>query len=345
MADSGMGKILTLGALGVGAYFAYEWFVAPQQSGGLGTGPIPSDALYAGMVGCGVTITNSGFTGPGTAWWSPSTNKFYFSASRQPSDAEAAAAMSNIVAGHGPNPPLSSYPFTQVNCQGPSAGATPMPIPPSTGGGLAPLAIVPQATAAAAPSHSSQLDSIYAALKAAAASDPNFTGTGDALTSSPYRWNFYLQRVLPGATMDTPVSNTPDLNATFPGVDLSQNMTAAVYWAGMSNALGATQGVSGFLAGLGALVGARALKDAAIRKTLGLGDTAVYGPATPTDELTIGSVVPLSTGGYAQVGEGAATPALVASAAPLTLQSIPASLWLIGGGALFGLALLSGGRR
>ena len=78
---------------------------------------------------------------------------------------------------------------------------------------------------------------IYQALIAATGPDTQFTGTGNSRQATPYQWNFYLQRVISPSSPDT--ANLPDLNAVFPGVDLSQQMTAATYWTGVGAAMGA----------------------------------------------------------------------------------------------------------
>jgi len=69
---------------------------------------------------------------------------------------------------------------------------------------------------------------------AQASSDPNFTGAGDSLTSSGYRWNVYLGLALPSA----------DAIPQPTGFDLSQNMTATQYWAVMGPALTQAYGLA-----------------------------------------------------------------------------------------------------
>ena len=78
------------------------------------------------------------------------------------------------------------------------------------------------------------LASIYSNVLAGASTDPNFTGAGDALDSTGYRWNVYTGLALPGKAV-------PSL----PGLDLSQNMTAQQYWAAMAPALASAYGLSG----------------------------------------------------------------------------------------------------
>lgn len=92
-------------------------------------------------------------------------------------------------------------------------------------------------------------DAIYVALKAAAGTDPNFTGSGDSLTSSGARWGFYLQRVVPGASLSAPVAS-PDLSSM--GIDLGTNYTAAAFWAAVAPWVRSTYGLTG-LGALGAL--------------------------------------------------------------------------------------------
>ena len=144
--DSGMGSMLTLGAVAVGGYFLYENFFAT------------------------------------------------------PAVAAAAPAAPAV-------PPVS----TTVTTGG--APVVPAPTPAPVGPSLA---------------------SIYSNVLAGASIDPNFTGAGDALDSTGYRWNVYTGLALPGKAV-------PSL----PGLDLSQNMTAQQYWAAMAPALASAYGLSG----------------------------------------------------------------------------------------------------
>lgn len=96
------------------------------------------------------------------------------------------------------------------------------------------------------------LDGVYTQLKALAAPDPNYTGTGDNLSGTPYHWQTDLNVILP--------NNNIDLSTLFPNIDLTQPMTAASFWATVGPYLHTHLGLSapGFgglgLAGLGALI-------------------------------------------------------------------------------------------
>lgn len=151
---------------------------------------------------------------------------------------------------------------------------------------------------AAAPVPGGNLDAVYSRLKAAAAGDTNFAGSGDSMAGTPYHWDFYLKRVLPGGSMDAPVSS-PDLGTVFPGVDLGQPMTAVVFWAGEARAVGATSGMSGLLAGLGDFCCSRGLMG------LGYADLRLKRVAGGPIVLKVGErgQVPLFSGGLGQLVE------------------------------------------
>jgi len=95
----------------------------------------------------------------------------------------------------------------------------------------------------------SRLDTTYSLLKAAAAPDQQFTGSGDGLTGLPYHWSFYLERVFPGTI--------PDVAGLF---DVNTPVSAAAFWAVMAPALqAANPGLSGLgmFGGLGAFFAGR----------------------------------------------------------------------------------------
>ena len=108
-----------------------------------------------------------------------------------------------------------------------STGTTPVSTTVTTGG--APLAALPS------------LASVYQSLMSGAATDPNFTGSGSNLSGTPYQWAFYLNLALAPSG-----HSSPDLTNIFPGVNDANQMTLATFWAGMSPALGADYGMSGF---------------------------------------------------------------------------------------------------
>ena len=132
------------------------------------------------------------------------------------------------------------------------AAAVPTSPAPAT---LAPATPAPVTVAPVAPApvtHS--LDSIYSALSAAALAAGVNLGTGVASGTNvgPDGWNYYLATVysLPGG------GSLPDPNSVFPGVDRSQPMSLATYWASMAPWLGSHAGLSGLglFGGLGAVL-------------------------------------------------------------------------------------------
>lgn len=164
--DSGVGTILTLGAVAVGGYFLYENFFATTAAP-VAAAPAPTVAPVTGNL-------------PGTA-----------------------APITTVV------PP-------------PATTVEPPPVQPTQ-----------------------SVASILSSIQSGVATDPNFTGSGDQISSSPYRFNTYLNIALNGKT-------APDLGTVFPGLDLTQPMTLATYWAAMGPAVRTAYGLSGFFAGLGA---------------------------------------------------------------------------------------------
>ena len=80
---------------------------------------------------------------------------------------------------------------------------------------------------------------IYSRLVAAAAADTaNFTGSGDNLTGAYDHWNYWLQRVM---------VNPPDATKVFPGVDFSQPVTAATFWAAVQAYIAVPAGLGNFV--------------------------------------------------------------------------------------------------
>src|ERR1039458_3984959 len=212
--DSGMGTILTLGAVAVGGYFVYEKFFAnalPADAFPYG-GQMPSETITIpsgihsnpvyGNVDNTAALT---FTGPGYVYYGPAEKQFYFSTTA-PTAAQIAAGQA----------------FVQV-------------APPSTvSGNLPGTAATVTVTPPVVPPVGPSLASIYSNVLAGASTDPNFTGAGDALDSTGYRWNVYTGLALPGKAVPA-----------LPGVDLSQNMTARDYWNAMGPAIGSAYGLSG----------------------------------------------------------------------------------------------------
>lgn len=204
--DSGMGSLLTLGAVAVGGYFLYERFFANA---------LPADAQYLGQAQAAGTFAAGMVLKPGVntaavnysagqyLYWGPSEKQIY-ATSTAPTAAVSAAVTTSAASSV---PPVS----TTVTTGG--APVVPAPTPAPVGPSLA---------------------SIFSNVLSGASTDPNFTGAGDALDSTGYRWNVYTGLALPGKAV-------PSL----PGLDLSQNMTAQQYWAAMAPALSSAYGLSG----------------------------------------------------------------------------------------------------
>ncbi len=212
--DGGMGNIVLLGGLAVGGYFLYQY---------LSAGSLPADAVFVGFldsVSAGKTVTLGGqtFTAPSSGtlyiYFGPSENKYYPSSTR-PTAAQMAA--------------------------GQSAGMI-----PNAGGGAGTSTSTAGTTGATNPPAAQSLDSVYTKLKAAVAGDPNFTGSGDALSGSPDHWAYYLNLLYPG--------NSANLDALFPAPNRSSPVTAAQFWTAVGPGLGKQFGLSGLglYAGLGA---------------------------------------------------------------------------------------------
>jgi hypothetical protein len=106
------------------------------------------------------------------------------------------------------------------------------------------------------PAPAPQMDSWYSQLKAMAASDSNFTGSGDSLSSSPDHFNVLLQSV---------TGYSAPLDSLFGTIDQATSIratpavTAAAFWAAVSPGLKASKGLAGlgFYGGLGSLLVSR----------------------------------------------------------------------------------------
>ena len=210
-------NLILLGAVAVGGYFLYQWYTGQQ---------LPADAMYNGQVpiGTAVAIPQS-FALKGTAtagaattalaymYYSPSTGLIYLSYTA-PTQAQLNAVASSTAQAN-----------TPITSNTPAATPTPAPVPAATPASHQACGLAPSATSATG--------------------DANFTGSGDALSGTPYHWQFYVNALEPG--------NTLNLTTAFPGVDLTQPMTAATFWAGAGPALGAEYGLTGY--GLGMYAG------------------------------------------------------------------------------------------
>jgi hypothetical protein len=210
---------------------------------------------------------------------------------------------------------------------------------------------------------------VYNRLLAAVIPDANLTGSGPSSTMTPYQWEFYLERVMiPGQV----ASSLPDMSTVFPGVDLTQQMTAATFWAGMGAALGApvsslpapiatqdqvvqavTAGVSaadvlrpGTVGERSATSGSRSL----VGYGLGDGGTDINGNiCTPgwdagciPNPLQTFGVTPLPTD-YSAITQFL-TPS-TPTAAGTGLAAVPWWVWALGGGLVLVMMVPSGGRR
>jgi len=228
-------KLILLIGAGVVVYVWWE----SQKANATGASSLPSDAvpmlaqgtqtplsLQAGQSG---TVGSQTLSGPGYVYYSPSTKLFYVSATA-PSAAQIAAAVS-----------LTSAPS--------STGTTP---PQNTTTTTPPATTSTYKTPAGATvSSPTTLAGIWAAIQQWAAADPNFTTSGGVLSGLPDHWNFYLAYISPTAPAGYTGAWPPDLNAVFPGIDVTQPMTATAFWAGMGAYL-SKGGLSG-LAGMGGL--------------------------------------------------------------------------------------------
>jgi hypothetical protein len=224
MAKDGGMNIVLLGGLAVGGYFLYQYLTG---------GSLPADAQFAMQIPIGATVqipqtsaaqqmaVGPATTAVGYLYYSPSTKLFYTSYTA-PTAAQIAAAPTG----------LSPATSTVQTSSGPVTSPTATVAPPT---GTA-------TTAAAVQS----LDSVYTHLKTLAGSDPNFTGSGDSLSSSPDHWNVYVNQLLPGASLN--------LDTLFGGPNRFSPVTAAVFWAKAGPVLGKQFGLSGLglYAGLGA---------------------------------------------------------------------------------------------
>ena len=123
---------------------------------------------------------------------------------------------------------------TPITSNTPAATPTPAPVTPA------------MATPASTPSGPS-LDSLYTQLKTSGTGDANFTGSGDALSGTPYHWQFYVNALEPG--------NTLNLTTAFPGVrpDATHDGGDVLGWCWTGTRCG--NGLSGYGLGLYAGLG------------------------------------------------------------------------------------------
>ena len=251
-----MNPALLIGA----AALIYLWYSSQSSTTSSASG-LPSDAV-AVLTTSGTALTSGG----SYVWYSPSGKQVYTSATA-PTSAQISAAASywstsagqQIYAALTGQSTTASQPTTstgttagtssgtttsgtQTVAISPSGSSTPANVQPATfqtpGGGTA-----------ATPAN---LAGLWAAIQQWAASDSAFTTSGGVVSGSPYHWSFYVSYIWPNAPSGWSGTWPPDLSSVFPGVDLTQPMTASTFWAGMGAAL-QKAGLSGLygMAGLG----------------------------------------------------------------------------------------------
>lgn len=211
----------------------------------------------------------------------------------------------------------------------------------------APSAPVQPATAPApgggTQSTPSTLAGLWAAIQQWAAADSNFTGTGMSRTGTPFHWSYYLSYVWPNAPAGYSGTWPPDLGTVFPGVDLNQPMTASTFWGGMGAYLGG-KGLSGLfgLFGLGqtdALLSGQDFADSLSTPLPACGSAAAgfVGPVNCDPSIAGGESYPASQSQIAALAQ-----AIQGGTVTSPTNYAP---WLLGGAALVGVMLLTGGRR
>jgi hypothetical protein len=222
------GKVLLLGGVAVGGYFAWQWYAGPggysdQQLCGTQTpaqlqalaGQIIAAAAAANMTPAAYIAAQTGATPQTLACARVAITQY-------PTATAAAAALT---------PTSTATPSTETS------STTTAPVAP-------------------APAPVSSLDSIYANLsKLAQANGVNLTTGIGPTAQGPNNpidyngWNYYLGQVY-GGTIP---------NANFPASAQSQPMTLAAYWSVMSPALASANGLSGLgiFGGLGQIARAQ----------------------------------------------------------------------------------------
>jgi len=257
------GKILLLGGVAVGGYFAYQWYYGP---GG-----------YADRQACAADPTSADINFPGrlaygvwsTAAAANKTALDYIASLPAATTAAQLAlyACARVAVTKYPSLALAQAAATaEAAAEGGTVGSA-VAVPGGTGISMSaisapvgPLTLAQQqaaanaAAATAAPATSANsLDAIYTSLsKVAQAAGINLTTGIGPTAQGPNNpidyngWNYYLGQVYGGAIP----------NAGFPASAQSQPMTLAAYWSVMSPALASANGLSGLgiFGGLGAIV-------------------------------------------------------------------------------------------
>lgn len=254
-----VGTLLTLGAVGVGGYFVYtNYFANALPADAEFIAPLPAGATIAvpqsmASMNPGAYVTGPAITQAAYLYYSPSQKLLYTSYT-----APTAAQQANQV-------PLNQLGQSAPSATGSTVTTSPAPIStPSVPAGSGP----PPPPVPSSPS----LATIWANAQAAAAPDANLIRNGGSMT--PYQWNYYISYVQPSAPTAFSGVWPPDPGPVFPGVDLTQPMSAATYWASMQKAM-AAGGLSGLLAGMGCFDCGYGMGDAA-SDAVTAGDIAAF---------------------------------------------------------------------
>lgn len=230
------GKLLLIGGIGVGGYFAYQWYYGSggqaDQALCAGAG-VPAAQLQVAAAEIIAMAAKQGIT--------PAAYLAQLAAIPASTSGYTAQQMACLRVA------LAQYPTAAAAAAGTVAttaatgtvASTTVPANQSTV--LPPVSPNPAASSAT-------LDGMYTQLKNNVASDSFFTGSGDSRTSSVDHWNVYLQRLvgtqIPGGMFSSVAGDDPN------------NLTAAQYWAVMAPWVASTIGLSGLgnYGGLGAVV-------------------------------------------------------------------------------------------
>ena len=232
------GKLLLIGGIGVGGYFAYQWYYG---SGGqadqalCSASGVPAAQLQVAAAEIIAMAAKQGIT--------PAAYLAQLAAIPASTSGYTAQQMACLRVA------LAQYPTAAAAAAGTvattaAAGTVATTTAPASQSNLsaADLANIPGAATSAT------LDKMYTTLKNNVASDSFFTGSGDSRTSSVDHWNVYLQRLvgtqIPGGMFSSVAGDDPN------------NLTAAQYWAVMAPWVASTIGLSGLgnYGGLGAVV-------------------------------------------------------------------------------------------
>ena len=239
------GKLLLIGGIGVGGYFAYQWYYG---SGGqadqalCSASGVPAAQLQVAAAEIIAMAAKQGIT--------PAAYLAQLAAIPASTSGYTAQQMACLRVA------LAQYPTAAAAAAGTVATtAATGTVATTTATGTVASTTVPANQSTVLPpvspnpaASSATLDGMYTQLKNNVASDSFFTGSGDSRTSSVDHWNVYLQRLvgtqIPGGMFSSVAGDDPN------------NLTAAQYWAVMAPWVASTIGLSGLgnYGGLGAVV-------------------------------------------------------------------------------------------